>query len=99
MNAKPRVDRGVTQAIRSCDRPGCYEQFLPRSPRQKFCSKECQRAMERVWERERRWREPGTGQRLQENGCGLEIAVGESMFTLMVDDLSWTRAEVHQVGK
>ncbi len=60
MNAKPRVDRGVTQAIRSCDRPGCYEQFLPRSPRQKFCSKECQRAMERVLERERRWREPGT---------------------------------------
>jgi hypothetical protein len=43
----------------SCDRPGCYEKFLrtSRSPRQRFCSKECRRALERVWERERRWRE------------------------------------------
>jgi hypothetical protein len=42
----------------SCDRPGCYEQFLrtSRSPRQRFCSKACRRALERVWERERRWR-------------------------------------------
>jgi len=39
---------------RSCDRPGCYQQFIPTSPRQKFCSKECQRAMQRVVERERR---------------------------------------------
>ena len=42
----------------SCDRPGCYEEFLrtKRSPRQRCCSKACRRALERVWERERRWR-------------------------------------------
>ena len=42
----------------SCDRPGCYECFerLARSPRQRFCSRLCRRALERVWERERRWR-------------------------------------------
>ncbi len=40
-----------------CDRPGCYECFVRsrRSPLQRFCSPACQRAMERVWERERRW--------------------------------------------
>lgn len=43
----------------SCDRPGCYEMFQHsrRSPLQRFCSKECRRALERVWERERRWQE------------------------------------------
>jgi hypothetical protein len=43
----------------SCDRPGCYEMFdcTRRSPLQRFCSKECRRALERVWERERRWKE------------------------------------------
>jgi hypothetical protein len=41
-----------------CDRPGCYEVFVRqrRSPLQRFCSHACRRAMERVWERERRWR-------------------------------------------
>jgi hypothetical protein len=41
-----------------CDRPGCYEGFRrqPRSPLQRFCSHQCQRAVERVWERERHWR-------------------------------------------
>jgi hypothetical protein len=41
-----------------CDRPGCYECFVRsrRSPRQRFCSHACRRALERVWERERRWR-------------------------------------------
>jgi hypothetical protein len=41
-----------------CDRPGCYECFRRsrRSPLQRFCSQACQRAMERVWERERHWR-------------------------------------------
>jgi hypothetical protein len=41
-----------------CDRPGCYECFLRsrRSPLQRFCSHACRRAVERVWERERRWR-------------------------------------------
>jgi hypothetical protein len=60
-----KVDRCVAQAIRSCDRPGCYEVFLrtSRSPRQKFCSEECRRAMQRVSVRERRWREPGAGSR------------------------------------
>ena len=43
----------------SCDRPGCYESFVrsQRSPLQRFCSKECRRALQRVWERERRWQE------------------------------------------
>ena len=42
----------------SCDRPGCYEGFVRqgRSPHQRFCSRSCRRAMERVWQRERRWR-------------------------------------------
>lgn len=42
----------------SCDRPGCYEGFVrqARSPQQRFCSRACRRALERVWERERRWR-------------------------------------------
>ena len=43
----------------SCDRPGCYEMFLhsARSPHQRFCSWGCRRAVERVGERERRWKE------------------------------------------
>jgi len=42
----------------SCDRPGCYDLFCPtaRSPQQRFCTKSCRCAMERVWQRERRWR-------------------------------------------
>jgi len=42
----------------SCDRPGCYDLFCPtaRSPKQRFCAKSCRCAMERVWQRERRWR-------------------------------------------
>ena len=45
----------------ACDRPGCYERFVPsrRSPLQRFCSKTCRRALERVWERERRWQNCG----------------------------------------
>jgi hypothetical protein len=44
----------------SCDRPGCYERFVlqPRSPLQRFCSHDCRRALERVQERERRWKQP-----------------------------------------
>jgi len=43
----------------SCDRPGCYVLFVrtSRSPLQRFCSQECRRALERVLEREQRWRE------------------------------------------
>ncbi len=43
----------------SCDRPGCYERLIQsrKSPLQRFCSKRCRRAVERVLERERRWRE------------------------------------------
>ena len=46
-----------------CDRPGCYEGFVrqPRSPLQRFCSHECRRAMERVWERERHWQQTRAG--------------------------------------
>ncbi len=42
----------------SCDRPGCYERFTPqrRSPLQHFCSQDCRHALERVRERERRWK-------------------------------------------
>jgi hypothetical protein len=42
-----------------CDRPGCYEHFEPtrRSPAQRFCGKPCRRALERVRQREARWRE------------------------------------------
>ena len=44
--------------FRPCDRPGCYEWFAfsARSPLQRFCSSECQGAVERVLSRERRWR-------------------------------------------
>jgi hypothetical protein len=43
----------------SCDRPGCYKRFVRerRSPLQRFCSRTCRRALERVQERERRWQE------------------------------------------
>ncbi len=45
----------------TCDRPGCYACFrrTRRSPLQRFCSHECRRALERVLERERRWKERG----------------------------------------
>jgi predicted nucleic acid-binding Zn ribbon protein len=63
--AKPfRTPRG--SSLRSffdacCDRPGCYAGFVRqrRSPSQHFCSHECRRAMERVWERERHWTRAG----------------------------------------
>lgn len=44
---------------RYCDRPGCYATFARtrHSPLQRFCSTACRRALERVLERERRWRE------------------------------------------
>jgi len=63
-----KIDRSITQRVRSCERPGCYEVFITtsRSLRQKFCSEECRRAMNRVLERERRWREPRAGLRWQE---------------------------------
>ena len=40
-------------------RPGCYEGFAQqrRSPLQHFCSPECRRALERVREREQRWKQ------------------------------------------
>src|SRR5438128_12598054 len=48
----------------TCDRPGCYEGFERnrRSPLQRFCCHDCRRALERVLERERRWRERGQTQ-------------------------------------
>ncbi len=53
--------QGVGEKI-SCDRPGCYGGFeaSPRSPRQRFCSPLCRRALRSAWAREERWRE----------GCG-----------------------------
>jgi hypothetical protein len=46
----------------SCDRPGCYARFEAslRSPRQRFCSPLCRKALRSAWAREKRWRE----------GCG-----------------------------
>ena len=43
----------------TCERPGCYEGFARhrRSPLQRFCSRACRRALERVQERERHWKE------------------------------------------
>jgi len=65
---QPRPPRGSSLRIffqTSCDRPGCYEGFLRsrRSPGQRFCSKECRLALERVCERERRWQEAQPGSR------------------------------------
>jgi hypothetical protein len=44
---------------RPCDRPGCYQLFIPtpRSPQQHFCSCSCREALRRVRQRESRLRE------------------------------------------
>lgn len=61
----PRLRDGIRQHPRgssvnekSCDRPGCYELFdlTRRSPAQRFCARPCRRALERIWQRESRWR-------------------------------------------
>jgi hypothetical protein len=59
-----RVIRTNVSFDGSCDRPGCYERFVRsrRSPLQRFCSKECRRALERVRQREQRWQQTGPGQ-------------------------------------
>ena len=66
--SRPKVERVGHHKVRrrkffgnTCDRPGCYERFerTRRSPLQRFCSHECRRALERVLERERRWRKRG----------------------------------------
>jgi hypothetical protein len=46
-------------SIIACDRAGCYEGFVRvrRSPLQRFCTHDCRRALERVQERERRWKQ------------------------------------------
>ena len=51
----------------SCDRPGCYTCFdpHPRSPLQRFCSSLCRRALQRVLEREARWRRSVWSRRFQ----------------------------------
>jgi len=56
---------GGEAAGEPCARPGCYERFelTHRSPEQRFCSSSCRRALWRVWERERRWRERGQRRR------------------------------------
>jgi hypothetical protein len=42
----------------SCDRPGCYARFhpSPRSPRRRFCSAMCRKALRSARARDRRWR-------------------------------------------
>jgi hypothetical protein len=55
-----RPDRNPEQCSgRPCDRPGCYDLFLPtpRSPLQHFCSCSCRRALRRVQQREARLRQ------------------------------------------
>src|SRR6185437_12350270 len=55
-----RPDRIPEQSSgRPCDRPGCYDLFLPtpRSPLQHFCSCSCRRALRRVRQREARHRQ------------------------------------------
>jgi hypothetical protein len=49
---------GEDFAWRPCQRPGCYELFVPsaRSPGQHFCSCLCRRALRRVLDREAHWR-------------------------------------------
>lgn len=45
-------------STRPCQRPGCYELFVPQAhePPQRFCCMACRRALRRVLEREARWR-------------------------------------------
>jgi len=68
-NRKPAEPEAVNDAARvittehffdhCCDRPSCYEGFVwaRRSPLQRFCSHACRHALERVRERERRWKQ------------------------------------------
>ena|GEM_PF-334699 len=61
-SARKLASAGVARVIPigffSCDRPGCYQLFkrTKRSPQQRFCSRACRLALERVLKRERRWR-------------------------------------------
>jgi hypothetical protein len=72
--AVPRSARVIPRKFlaASCDRPGCYECFVrgARSPLQRFCSRACRRALERVWQRERRWRGAGWQCRILSPGGG-----------------------------
>jgi hypothetical protein len=45
-------------SARPCQRPGCYELFVPQphEPPQRFCCSACRRALRRVLQREARWR-------------------------------------------
>lgn len=45
-------------SARPCQRPGCYELFVPQphEPPQRFCCSACRRALRRVLDREARWR-------------------------------------------
>lgn len=63
---------GHQQEKISCDRPGCYAHVdaSGRSPRQRFCSPLCRKALRSAWAREKRWRE-GCG------GCPLVCQVDE----------------------
>jgi hypothetical protein len=56
-NGGPRGSSLIRPGEISCDRPGCYELFVKtrRSPTQRFCTKPCRCAVERVRQRETRW--------------------------------------------
>jgi hypothetical protein len=45
-------------SARPCQRPGCYELFVPgpHEPPQRFCCSACRQALQRVLDREARWR-------------------------------------------
>jgi hypothetical protein len=46
-----------------CDRPGCYEPPSTSNPNQAtYCCRTCRRAIQRVRDRERKWRQRGTFQ-------------------------------------
>ena len=56
--AERECERPAAAAEESpCDRPGCYELFVPspRSPHRRFCCCWCRKALRRVIQRERRW--------------------------------------------
>ena len=58
-SAKPGEGDQCKKISNFCDRPGCYEGWFAKghSRVRRFCSKPCRRALERVRDRERKWRE------------------------------------------
>jgi hypothetical protein len=67
--------------VNTCDRPGCYERFerTRRSPLQRFCSHDCRRALERVLERERRWKKRGQARIAGAKSLAAQVRVTAAM--------------------